>query len=209
MTTSYSTNIRIPEQPVPSLRQWVWRYVQDFQTSVGSCTGERRFEDIGSAALMLGRQTGQLSKLLEHGGTTRHQFRVDWLLNCLETWETIRVFETPPSDVQEAWVQGKPGLDLPVDAGWLVLIYFAQMRAVEAIYQDDIESVVLFWIFTSNEKYDDALMDQLLSRENRILDTYPGTSIAFRYLPSAACQNHREVVGNTATLIFKRPAWQI
>jgi hypothetical protein len=79
---------------------------------------------------------------------------------------------------------------------------FAQVAAVNAIYQDELDDEIVIWVFIGNEKYDDALMDTLLSLEESVLDAFPDARISFSYVPSILCNEPREVVGSTARLIF-------
>jgi len=81
---------------------------------------------------------------------------------------------------------------------------FEQIKAVSAIYQDEQENETILWVFTDNEKYDDELMDLLISQEEKLLDTFPESSILVRFVPSVLCQDHREVVGYSAQLILER-----
>lgn len=87
-----------------------------------------------------------------------------------------------------------------------VLELFAQITAVEAIYKEISERAIIFFVFTSNEKYDDQLMDDLLSIEGSLLDQYhyPGWDIIFRYIPAILCDNMNEITSKNATLIFER-----
>ncbi len=81
---------------------------------------------------------------------------------------------------------------------------FSSIPQVVRIYQDEQGDEILFWIFTNNEKYDDELMELLISREEALMDTHPQADIWIRYIPLVLCDNPREVVGDTARLIFER-----
>jgi hypothetical protein len=77
---------------------------------------------------------------------------------------------------------------------------FAQIAEVSSIYHDEIT----FWVFTSDEKYDDSLMDALISQEEAILDLYAGLEIVFQYVPLILCNGPQEIVSHAAHLIFAR-----
>ncbi len=81
---------------------------------------------------------------------------------------------------------------------------FISIPEVAAIYQDELEDETLFWVFINNEKYDDELMELLISREEVLMDKHTEAHIWVRYVPLVLCHDPREVVGNTARLIFAR-----
>ncbi len=81
---------------------------------------------------------------------------------------------------------------------------FTSIPEVEAIYQDKLEGETLFWVFINNEKYDDDLMELLISREEVLMDKHPVSHIWVRYIPLVLCYDPKEVVGNTARLVFTR-----
>lgn len=81
---------------------------------------------------------------------------------------------------------------------------FTSIPEVDAIYQDEPEDETLFWVFINNEKYDDDLMELLISREEVLMDKHPESHIWVRYIPLVLCHDPREVVGNTARLVFAR-----
>ena len=81
---------------------------------------------------------------------------------------------------------------------------FSTIPEVEAVYRDKVNNRLSFWVFTSNDRYDDALMDMLITKEEEILDTYPQFVTSISFPPSVLCADHREVVGGTATVIFER-----
>lgn len=81
---------------------------------------------------------------------------------------------------------------------------FISIPEVAAIYQDELEGETLFWVFINNEKYDDDLMGLLISREEVLMDRHPESHIWVRYIPLVLCHDPKEVVGNTARLVFAR-----
>ena len=94
---------------------------------------------------------------------------------------------------------------LPIDAiTQMAVEKFSKIPEVEAIYRGIANNRLSFWVFTSNDRYDDALMDILITREEEILDTYPQFVTSVSFPPSVLCEDHREVVGDTATPIFER-----
>jgi hypothetical protein len=96
-------------------------------------------------------------------------------------------------------------LSVPFEAiTQLAVEKFSAIPEVEAIYRDRVNNRLSFWVFTNNDKYDDALMDILIAKEEEILDAYPQFVTSISFPPSVLCENHREVVGNTATAIFER-----
>jgi hypothetical protein len=81
---------------------------------------------------------------------------------------------------------------------------FSRIPQVQAIYRTFDGGAITFWLFTSNEAYDDGLMDTLLSLEEDLLDSYPEPAISFRYVPSVLCPSPLELVGARAVSIFQR-----
>lgn len=81
---------------------------------------------------------------------------------------------------------------------------YSQIDEVEAIYEEIDDTQHTFWIFTSNRRYDDELMDRLIFQEEEIFDIYPKHNMSINYVASVMAENHREVVGNNAAIIFER-----
>jgi hypothetical protein len=85
-----------------------------------------------------------------------------------------------------------------------VIEAFSVIPEVEAIYCETVYSRVYFWIFTSNARYDDALMDRLIGCECEIIDEYVDTRMEFSFPPSVLCSDHQGVMGYGAVLIWRK-----
>lgn len=87
---------------------------------------------------------------------------------------------------------------------------FSSIPKVVSIYQDlkDNDDLV-FWVFTSNERYDDELLDRLITLEMEIMRKYPLLQFVFWYVPAPYFGNEKSVVGDTAQVIFTRQRWRI
>lgn len=97
--------------------------------------------------------------------------------------------------------------DAPVDVeikDRKVISIFGQVPAVHSVFRDRVRDGLLYWIFTSNGEYDSVLMDELIFREMRVIDSFGDEGISFRFIPSIASASRREVVGRHATLIFEK-----
>lgn len=81
---------------------------------------------------------------------------------------------------------------------------FAQIKQVEAIYKCETEGEIRYWVFTNNQKYDDAVMDTLLDQEVAILVKYPTKNIRFSYVPLVLCSDPYDVVDSGAVSILQR-----
>jgi hypothetical protein len=81
---------------------------------------------------------------------------------------------------------------------------FSQIAAVVAIYRTIHHGAITFWIYTSNETYDDELMRTLLAQEETILDRYQEATIRFRYIPFVLSPSPEELVGSHGVLIYQR-----
>lgn len=85
-----------------------------------------------------------------------------------------------------------------------VISVFAHIAEVQSVFRDRVRDGLVYWIFTANSEYDSGLMDELIFRELRVIDTFGDEGISFRFVPSIASATRREVVGEHATLIFEK-----
>lgn len=87
----------------------------------------------------------------------------------------------------------------------VVIGRFSHIAAVKSIYRVTHEPTVIYFIFTSNIKYDDHLMDTLLSIEGILLDQYqyPGWHLSFRYIPTVLLTNINEIIPADAIMVFE------
>jgi hypothetical protein len=74
---------------------------------------------------------------------------------------------------------------------------------VMLIYTDEYQERKRFLIFTSNNKYDDSLMEILLSNEYEIRVAFASIPASFEYIPRLADVTN-EIVPQDAKLIYKR-----
>ncbi|MBK8030903.1 MAG: hypothetical protein IPK17_15700 [Chloroflexi bacterium] len=81
---------------------------------------------------------------------------------------------------------------------------FSSNPKVAAIYAAIDNSSVQFYVFTSNEVYDDELLDSLIEIESRLMDMFPNIDQSFRFVASILVTAHREVTGNDAFMLFQR-----
>jgi hypothetical protein len=81
---------------------------------------------------------------------------------------------------------------------------FQAIPEVKSIFEGLVNGAKTFWIITSNETYDDMLMDRLLSLEEQTLDSYPGAKLSFEYIPAILIGSPEEKVSASATSIFER-----
>lgn len=80
---------------------------------------------------------------------------------------------------------------------------FKQVPEVQSIYTDFYLGGKKFLILTSNEAYDDALMDKLLLIEREILLSHPRDLPSFAYIPRLFALDE-EAVPRDSKLIYKR-----
>lgn len=147
---------------------------------------------------------GQQFDWLEHLDQTSVAIQPQDVSRCFQAVEWIKALEHNVANmVFGQYVVGEPWT-AAIDPSELVAGLFGQISDVSAVYQAPLTDGILVWVFTDNPKYDDALMDRLLSIEDTILDSLPGIDISFRYVPSAFTDDNREVVGNSARLILER-----
>lgn len=80
---------------------------------------------------------------------------------------------------------------------------FKDVPEVEAIYIDLYLDSRRFQILTSNRKYDDQLMDKLLTIEYEMKIAYRDITTSFEYIPRIY-ENTNEIVSSKSKLIYKR-----
>lgn len=78
-----------------------------------------------------------------------------------------------------------------------------EITDVQSIYTDEYLSRKRFLILTSNEKYDDTLMDQLLSVERELRISHAETATSFVYIPKLL-ESPDEIVPRDSKLIYER-----
>jgi len=84
---------------------------------------------------------------------------------------------------------------------------FKAVAKVHSIYTNNYMGRKQFLILTSNEKYDDELMDQLLSIEYEFHLEYMQTPVRFAYIPRLF-ESLNEVVPRESTLVYERD-WDV
>jgi len=75
---------------------------------------------------------------------------------------------------------------------------FRWIPQVGAIYCSELQ----FWVFTTNDIYDDALMDKLIEAEEAVLEDYE--LLTFNYPPLVIVANPHEIMPDDAVLIFEK-----
>ena len=81
---------------------------------------------------------------------------------------------------------------------------FSEAPEVSFIYLSDIGDYISVWVFTSNKRYDDALMDELLDCEIFIMKEFPQEKFDIRYVPLVMIDTPDDVVGSPAVEIYRR-----
>lgn len=80
---------------------------------------------------------------------------------------------------------------------------FKEIPDVQSIYTDEYLNRKRFLILTSNEKYDDTLMDQVLSVERELRLSHAETATSFVYIPKLL-ESADEIVPRDSKLIYER-----
>ena len=93
----------------------------------------------------------------------------------------------------------EPEIALELD----VAKFFKEIPDVQSIYTDEYLNRKRFLILTSNEKYDDTLMDQLLSVERELRLSHAETATSFVYIPKLV-ESADEIVPGDSKLIYER-----
>lgn len=78
---------------------------------------------------------------------------------------------------------------------------FQAMEPVQSVYIQPLPEATNVFVFLSQNRYDDALMDDLLDKEADILDRHPETLFNFHYVPLLSAA---PTVPQNAALIFSR-----
>jgi len=84
-----------------------------------------------------------------------------------------------------------------------VVKLFKEITDVQSIYTDEYLNRKRFLILTSNEKYDDTLMDQLLSVERELRLSHAEIAASFVYVPKL-WESADEIVPRDSKLIYER-----
>lgn len=108
------------------------------------------------------------------------------------------------SAIEQAFVcwQGamfEPETTLELDVAKL----FKEIPDVQSIYADKYLNRKRFLILTSNEKYDDALMDKLLSVEHELRLSHAEIAASFVYIPKLL-ESADEIVSRDSEIIYER-----
>jgi hypothetical protein len=93
----------------------------------------------------------------------------------------------------------EPELELELE----VVKHFKDVPEVQSVYTDIYLNRKRFLILTSNEKYDDALMDQLLSIEQDLRLSRAETAASFVYIPNRL-ESVDEIVSRDSKLVYER-----
>jgi hypothetical protein len=93
----------------------------------------------------------------------------------------------------------EPEIALELD----VVKLFKKIPDVQSIYTDEYVNRKRFLILTSNEKYDDPLMDQLLSLERELRLSHDEIAISFVYIPKLL-DSGDEIIPRDSKLIYER-----
>jgi hypothetical protein len=80
---------------------------------------------------------------------------------------------------------------------------YAPIPQVALIYSDRYLDEHVFTLFVTGNQYDDAVMDALLDREIAILKRFAQVPLTFHYIPYSQSALRREMVRETARLIFE------
>jgi len=83
-----------------------------------------------------------------------------------------------------------------------VVSEFGAVPEVSLIYSDHFRAERIFTIFVEGDQYDDNLMDHLLDRELRLVKRFSPRPITFHYQPYIPSASHRELIRESAQLIF-------
>ncbi len=84
-----------------------------------------------------------------------------------------------------------------------IVAEYATIPQVALIYSDRYLDEHVFMLFIIGNQYDDAVMDALLDREISLLNRFGPRPLTFCYLPYSPHSPRREMVRETARLIFE------
>lgn len=84
-----------------------------------------------------------------------------------------------------------------------IVAEYAAIPQVALIYSDRYLDEHVFTMFITGHQYDDAVMDALLDREMSLLNRFAPRPMTFYYLPYPPHSPRREMVRETARLIFE------
>lgn len=85
-----------------------------------------------------------------------------------------------------------------------VQMAFSHIPEVSSIFAQFGDNSARFWIFTSENEYDDELMNTLITEELRIAEMFPDNLTEFEYVPLVLCGTPNQIVPRNAQLIFER-----
>ena len=81
---------------------------------------------------------------------------------------------------------------------------YASIPEVQQIYLEVADDSLVYWIFTNEAAYDDALMDRLIEQEIAIMKAFPQTLFGFHYIPLLSCPDPRECISWLSQPIYQR-----
>ncbi len=84
-----------------------------------------------------------------------------------------------------------------------VVAEYAAIPEVALIYSDRYLDEHVFTLYITGDQYDDAVMDLLLDREIGLLKRFASKPLTFHYLPYTSSSTRREMIRETAKLIFE------
>lgn len=80
---------------------------------------------------------------------------------------------------------------------------FQQETLIEEIYSQDIKTGLFIWVFTAEDTYNDELMRRMIGYEWQIKRS-TNVSVEFEFVPLALCENPVDVIGDMASLLYKK-----
>ena len=86
----------------------------------------------------------------------------------------------------------------------LVAAHFSLIPEVKYVYRENDGDIARYFVFTSNDVYDDALMERLLNREIGIIHATPDLLADFQYIPHGLYSIAADAVSSAAEIIFER-----
>jgi hypothetical protein len=84
-----------------------------------------------------------------------------------------------------------------------IVAEYVTIPQVALIYSDRYLEEYVFTLFIIGNQYDDAVMDALLDREMSLLNRFAPKPLTFYYFPYSSNSPRREMVRETARLIFE------
>lgn len=85
-----------------------------------------------------------------------------------------------------------------------VIARYQFIPEVHQIYLEAADASLVYWIFTNETAYDDALMDRLIDQEITIMKAFPQTLFGFHYIPLLSCPDPHECISWLSQPIYQR-----